>query len=429
MSFSSLLSDHEQKAFTAYLGQLAQEERHKAFASSGSGEDSVLSQQFQHQLYTAQHRQPLPQLPLPSPLPSMNGGIIDPHAMSQAFLQHPELMVQANAITQAMVLAQQQQMQMQQIRDQHTNGIHQHDPYSLHGTPSPLQHPYQQGSPPGQYSAEQQYYNRGNGDASTLIDTSGHSRPIGKPRSPTNLQGSDGLDSHSSSPMGYFEAGHFQFPSQDYDEESKLAMGRKGFSPIESSPPGRSNYRLSRDGVDSRNGIRRKTSGPYDKNGRRSEAHTDNEESSIPGPNAEHRNGSMKNGLAGQMGDNETSRHRHSSSDSLVIRTRSPTSMVHQSRAKKAPHELLTEAEKKANHIASEQKRRQNIRIGFDSLVEIVPTLSECHRSEALILQKSVDYIQRLLNQKNELKNRVRVLQANLGEPLEDDDSASDMDV
>lgn len=57
-------------------------------------------------------------------------------------------------------------------------------------------------------------------------------------------------------------------------------------------------------------------------------------------------------------------------------------------RGKKPPHELLTEAEKKANHIASEQKRRQNIRVGFDQLVDIVPTLSQCHRSEALILQK-----------------------------------------
>ncbi|OAQ31403.1 helix-loop-helix DNA-binding protein, partial [Linnemannia elongata AG-77] len=90
---------------------------------------------------------------------------------------------------------------------------------------------------------------------------------------------------------------------------------------------------------------------------------------------------------------------------------------------KKQPHELLTDAEKKANHIASEQKRRQNIRIGFDSLVEIVPTLSECQRSEALILQKSVDYIQRLLDQKNELKNRVRDLQVNLGESADGDES------
>ncbi|KAG0327889.1 hypothetical protein BG000_000749 [Podila horticola] len=91
--------------------------------------------------------------------------------------------------------------------------------------------------------------------------------------------------------------------------------------------------------------------------------------------------------------------------------------------------ELLTDAEKKANHIASEQKRRQNIRIGFDSLVDIVPSLSDCHRSEALILQKSVDYIQRLLHQKNQLKSKVRDLQNNLGESIDDEDSGTEMDI
>lgn len=57
-------------------------------------------------------------------------------------------------------------------------------------------------------------------------------------------------------------------------------------------------------------------------------------------------------------------------------------------KSRKAPHELLTDAEKKANHIASEQKRRQNIRLGFDQLIEIVPALNSGNRSEALILQK-----------------------------------------
>lgn len=53
------------------------------------------------------------------------------------------------------------------------------------------------------------------------------------------------------------------------------------------------------------------------------------------------------------------------------------------------PHiELLSESQKKANHIASEQKRRANIRIGFDHLVDIVPALDNCHRSESLILHK-----------------------------------------
>lgn len=57
---------------------------------------------------------------------------------------------------------------------------------------------------------------------------------------------------------------------------------------------------------------------------------------------------------------------------------------------KKLPHELLSDSQKKANHIASEQKRRANIRIGFDKLVDVVPTLSSGHKSEALILQKSI---------------------------------------
>lgn len=56
--------------------------------------------------------------------------------------------------------------------------------------------------------------------------------------------------------------------------------------------------------------------------------------------------------------------------------------------SKKPSHELLSEDQKRANHIASEQKRRANIRVGFEKLVDIVPTLSSGHRSEALILQK-----------------------------------------
>ncbi|KAG2219394.1 hypothetical protein INT45_010970 [Circinella minor] len=88
-----------------------------------------------------------------------------------------------------------------------------------------------------------------------------------------------------------------------------------------------------------------------------------------------------------------------------------------QRRARKAPHELLTEAEKKANHIASEQKRRQNIRLGFEQLIEVVPSLSQGNRSEALILQKSVEHIRHLISVKNDLKDQVRDLQGLLGEP------------
>ncbi|KAG2192797.1 hypothetical protein INT46_002432 [Mucor plumbeus] len=91
-------------------------------------------------------------------------------------------------------------------------------------------------------------------------------------------------------------------------------------------------------------------------------------------------------------------------------------------RHRKQPHELLSESQKKANHIASEQKRRQNIRIGFDQLIDIVPSLNHGNRSEALILQKSIDHIRYLISMKNELKNQVRDLQGTLGETNYEED-------
>ncbi|OBA19965.1 hypothetical protein METBIDRAFT_210498 [Metschnikowia bicuspidata var. bicuspidata NRRL YB-4993] len=57
----------------------------------------------------------------------------------------------------------------------------------------------------------------------------------------------------------------------------------------------------------------------------------------------------------------------------------------------------LTEEEKKAHHIASEQKRRENIRMEFDRIVELTPSLSSQEsRSELNILTKSADYIDSL---------------------------------
>ncbi|KAI8338990.1 hypothetical protein BC941DRAFT_263960 [Chlamydoabsidia padenii] len=97
-------------------------------------------------------------------------------------------------------------------------------------------------------------------------------------------------------------------------------------------------------------------------------------------------------------------------------------------RGRKPAHELLSEDQKKANHIASEQKRRANIRLGFDQLVGVVPNLTECQRSESLILQKSVDYIRQLVDTKNGLRDRVRELQTALGEVPDEDSSEGEMD-
>lgn len=55
-----------------------------------------------------------------------------------------------------------------------------------------------------------------------------------------------------------------------------------------------------------------------------------------------------------------------------------------------------------AHHIASEQKRRENIRSTFDKIVALTPSLNEHeNRSELNILTKSADYID-ALKQENE---------------------------
>lgn len=62
-------------------------------------------------------------------------------------------------------------------------------------------------------------------------------------------------------------------------------------------------------------------------------------------------------------------------------------------RGKKASNELLTDKERKLHHIASEQKRRRNIKIGYDRLCNLVPKLIVEQQaggtSEIIILQDS----------------------------------------
>jgi len=67
----------------------------------------------------------------------------------------------------------------------------------------------------------------------------------------------------------------------------------------------------------------------------------------------------------------------------------------------------LSEHEKKANHIASEQKRRQAIREGFDRLTELVPGLEGQGRSESVVLKKTVDYMRAQLEERRRLVARL----------------------
>ncbi|CAO2658103.1 Nn.00g073630.m01.CDS01 [Neocucurbitaria sp. VM-36] len=53
----------------------------------------------------------------------------------------------------------------------------------------------------------------------------------------------------------------------------------------------------------------------------------------------------------------------------------------------------LSEAQKKENHIRSEQKRREAIREGFDRLASIVPGMEGQGRSEAVVLEATIKYM------------------------------------
>ncbi|KAF2707242.1 hypothetical protein K504DRAFT_458683 [Pleomassaria siparia CBS 279.74] len=53
----------------------------------------------------------------------------------------------------------------------------------------------------------------------------------------------------------------------------------------------------------------------------------------------------------------------------------------------------LTDAQKKENHIRSEQKRREAIREGFDRLASIVPGMEGHGRSEAVVLEATIRFM------------------------------------
>jgi heteromeric Ino2p/Ino4p transcription factor len=63
----------------------------------------------------------------------------------------------------------------------------------------------------------------------------------------------------------------------------------------------------------------------------------------------------------------------------------------------------LTEQQKKENHIRSEQKRREAIREGFDRLASIVPGMEGQGRSEAVVLQATLDYMREQIGRRKEL--------------------------
>ncbi|XP_076587342.1 MLX-interacting protein isoform X1 [Chaetodon auriga] len=72
---------------------------------------------------------------------------------------------------------------------------------------------------------------------------------------------------------------------------------------------------------------------------------------------------------------------------------------------------------RRTTHISAEQKRRSNIKIGFKTLCNLVPTLkSQSNISNAVTLQKTVDHIGKLQQERQQMQEEVKRLQEEIEE-------------
>ncbi|KAG0319851.1 hypothetical protein BGZ99_004885 [Dissophora globulifera] len=111
----------------------------------------------------------------------------------------------------------------------------------------------------------------------------------------------------------------------------------------------------------------------------------------------------------------EDSRERNTSvSDGSVSDAATATTSNTATTKRKPYKELLTEEEKRANHIASEQKRRNTIRNGFKDMTDIIPDLKDVNSSKSTILFKAVDFIKHLERQNRVLQEKANRLESRL---------------
>lgn len=69
--------------------------------------------------------------------------------------------------------------------------------------------------------------------------------------------------------------------------------------------------------------------------------------------------------------------------------------------------------QRRVGHIHAEQKRRYNIKNGFDMLHSLIPALSQnpnAKLSKAAMLQKGAEYIKQLKIERNNLKEEMETL-------------------
>jgi hypothetical protein len=78
--------------------------------------------------------------------------------------------------------------------------------------------------------------------------------------------------------------------------------------------------------------------------------------------------------------------------DYLMLDSESTSKEMSPKNAKKKK-ELLSSEQKKANHVNSEQRRRSNIRNGFQTLSDYIPSLAGANHSKSTVLNKACEYI------------------------------------
>lgn len=74
---------------------------------------------------------------------------------------------------------------------------------------------------------------------------------------------------------------------------------------------------------------------------------------------------------------------------------------------------LPRDTQRRAGHIHAEQKRRYNIKNGFDTLHALIPQLQQnpnAKLSKAAMLQKGADHIKQLRQERNVLKDKIEAL-------------------
>ncbi|XP_023266429.1 MLX-interacting protein isoform X3 [Seriola lalandi dorsalis] len=78
---------------------------------------------------------------------------------------------------------------------------------------------------------------------------------------------------------------------------------------------------------------------------------------------------------------------------------------------------VKNEQNRRTTHISAEQKRRSNIKIGFKTLCNLVPTIkSQSNSSNAVTLQKTVEHIGKLQQERQQLQEEVKRLREEIEE-------------